>query len=87
MPHCLAGFYSYHLRAMPQQLRERAARLLAVALNKRVGGGSEYADQLTELALELLDAAQAKEQIIQRTQQQPQAEEQIAVSASVRDSN
>jgi hypothetical protein len=39
------------------QLRDRATRLLALALKARDNGLSEYADELTQLASEAFDQA------------------------------
>jgi hypothetical protein len=38
-------------------MRDRAARLLAVALKARDGGNDAYADELTRLAAEAIDEA------------------------------
>jgi hypothetical protein len=43
--------------AETHSLRNRAARLLALASKERVNGQDAYADQLTQLASELVEAA------------------------------
>jgi hypothetical protein len=43
--------------AKTHSLRNRAARLLALASKERVNGQYAYADQLTRLATELVEAA------------------------------
>jgi hypothetical protein len=53
--------------ANTDQLRDRASRLLTMALSAREKGQAEYADRLTEQAADFLDAAKAAQQ-----QQQPQ---------------
>jgi hypothetical protein len=45
----------------PEQLRERATRLLAMALKAREDGHADYAERLTERASHLLDEATAME--------------------------
>jgi hypothetical protein len=44
-----------------EQLRQRATRLLAMALKARDGGQQDLADRLTEQASELFDEASALE--------------------------
>ena len=56
--------------ANTDQLRDRASRLLAMAISAREKGQAEYADRLTEQATDFLDAAKAAELVA--AQQQPQ---------------
>jgi hypothetical protein len=56
--------------ANTDQLRDRASRLLAMAISAREKGQAEYADRLTEQATDFLDAAKAAESVA--AQQQPQ---------------
>jgi hypothetical protein len=58
--------------ANTDQLRDRASRLLAMALSAREKGQAEYADRLTEQAADFLDAAKAAESAAAQQQQQPQ---------------
>ena len=53
------------------QLRDRASRLLALAISAREKGQAEYADRLTEQAADFLDAAKAAELAAAKQQQQP----------------
>jgi hypothetical protein len=55
--------------ANTDQLRDRANRLLAMALSAREKG---HADRLIEQAADFLDAAKAAESVAARQQQQPQ---------------
>jgi hypothetical protein len=53
--------------------RERAARLLAMALKARETGQSQYADELTKLASDVLaEAAPIEDNSIPRPQTEPQ---------------
>jgi hypothetical protein len=54
------------------QLRDRASRLLAMAISAREKGQPEYADRLTEQATDFLDAAKAVESVAAQQQQHPQ---------------
>jgi hypothetical protein len=63
--------------ANTDQLRDRASRLLAMAISARDKGQAEYADRLTEQA-EDLDAAKAKESAAGQQQQQPQKRKKAA---------
>lgn len=69
-----------------ERRRERAARLLAIALKARENGQSQYADKLTQLASDALDEPapiegdfiprpQAEQQWPAQQQQQPQPKE------------
>lgn len=55
-----------------ERLRDRATRLLALALKAREEGRQEHADELTQLASEALDQATEIEQRRPMPQQQPQ---------------
>ena len=57
--------------ANTDQLRDRARRLLTLALSAREKGQAEYADRLTEQAADFLDAARAAELAASQQQQQP----------------
>jgi hypothetical protein len=57
--------------ANTDQLRDRASRLLAMAISAEKGQ-AEYADRLTEQAADFLDAAKAAESVAAQQQQQPQ---------------
>ena len=58
-----------------ERRRERAARLLGLALRARENGQSKYADELTQLAGDAMDEAapppQAEPQQAAQQQQQP----------------
>jgi hypothetical protein len=58
--------------ANTDQLRDRARRLLAMALSARGKGQAEYADRLSEQATDFLDAAKAAESVAAQQQQHPQ---------------
>jgi hypothetical protein len=52
--------------ANTDQLRDRARRLLAMAISAREKGQAQYADRLTEQAADFLDAARAAERAAER---------------------
>jgi stringent starvation protein B len=62
--------------ANTDQLRDRASRLLAMAISAREKGQGVYADRLTEQAADFLDAAKAAESVAAKQQQQPQPEKE-----------
>ena len=57
--------------ANTDQLRDRASRLLAMAISAREKGQAEYADRLTEQAADFLDTAKAAKSVAAKQQQQP----------------
>jgi hypothetical protein len=54
------------------QMRERASRLFAMALNARDKGQIEYADKLTKQAADILDEATAAETSSTQNPEPPQ---------------
>jgi hypothetical protein len=74
------GIHSVQSVAMTNadQMRKRASRLLAMALNARDKGQIEYADELAKVASDVLDEATAAEAsaILPAEEPQPAAQQQ-----------